>query len=406
MTQALKIILSILISLLLAGALVVGYLYFIAGGSLPNIVKDWFPENSTEEIDGEIMTIPDLGQTEGEIPLSENALIQISRNPVAGMGFRESVATTTVIYVERETGNFFSYDADSNEKMRLTNATLPRIQEAVFSTDGTRALLHYLSEDRNSVETFMTDIPEMPTTELGELGGSFLPRNISGATPEIGANFFYIVEDAEKVTGFVTTSKTDSQVWTSPMREWIPSKIAGGNFSLQTKASGAVPGYVYIFNRDSKVMRRVIGNTLGATALIRPDLKAAIYSESDGEWVRLSLIDMEDGTRTELGARTLPEKCVWKNLKRAEIICAVPNQVIPGLYPDQWYQGEASFSDSLWLVNTEDGTISLLANLKEEAGMDIDATNLTLDKKDELLIFKNKRDGSLWKLTLPQTVAE
>jgi len=408
MLRAVKIILSILLALLIAGGLVVFYIYFIAGGSLPNIAKDWFPTNSNEPGDGGAITVtPDPNQVEEETPLPTNALVQISRDAVGGAGFRESAATTTVLFVERETGNFFAYIPSTNERVRLTNATLPRIQEAVFSADGSRALLRYLGDDNSTIETYMADVPATPNLEAGELSGSFLARDISAVTAAPGgSNFFYLTPTTNGVTGFITAPQADPQVWNSGVSEWIPVWTSPSALSLQTSASGVISGYAYLFNKDSKSFTRLIGNVRGLTVLVRPDLKAALYSQSGEGWVTLSLLDIANNSSSALPARTLPEKCVWKNKQVAEVICAVPNEIIPGTYPDLWYQGATAFSDSLWLIDTETSEIFLLADLKGETEMDIDAINLAVSQNDDLLIFKNKRDGSLWKLSLPRDETE
>jgi hypothetical protein len=72
-----------------------------------------------------------------------------------------------------------------------------------------------------------------------------------------------------------------------------------------------------------------------------------------------------------------------------------------GLYPDDWYRGEVSFSDQIWKINLNDGSTNMLIDpILIPDGEDIDATNLALDANEDYLFFINKKDSFLWELGL------
>lgn len=398
MNKSLKIVFGIILSLFIAGGLIALYLYFVAGGSVTTTIRDLFPQGESIDPEETIVVTPEAEEEDGT-PLPKEALFQISRNPVAGASFK--MGTSTALFVERETGNLHSFSFETQEKVRLTNATLPRLQEALFSSNGNRVALRYLTDDLSTIETFLAVVPLVASLDAGELDGSFLPRNISTITAEpSGQEFFYIAPKNTGVGGYITTTGTPREVWSSPLREWVPMWVSKTTLSLSTAPSGNAAGFGYMLNKDTDRTERVLGNVTGLTLNVAPNLKHALYSESAQGWLTLSVLNLKVGSATELPVRALPEKCVWLNNSETKIICAIPDLVSPGVYPDLWYQGIVSFSDSLWSVDIETLEVARLVNLPEAVENPIDAIDLKLSADDELLMFTNKRDGGLWGLRL------
>ena len=56
----------------------------------------------------------------------------------------------------------------------------------------------------------------------------------------------------------------------------------------------------------------------------------------------------------------------------------------------------------MWKVNAETGDLEYLSPISDLAGMDIDAVNLSIDKKDKSITFMNKNDLSLWTLQIAE----
>ena len=69
---------------------------------------------------------------------------------------------------------------------------------------------------------------------------------------------------------------------------------------------------------------------------------------------------------------------------------------IEGTLPDDWYQGAVSFSDRIWRVSLDGRIAALIVDPKTVGDVDIDAVNLTIDARADVLVFTNKKDGSLW----------
>ncbi len=75
--------------------------------------------------------------------------------------------------------------------------------------------------------------------------------------------------------------------------------------------------------------------------------------------------------------------------------CGIP-RTAPSDWPDAWYQGAASFSDRIWRVDMDARVASLVVDPKTAGEVDIDAVSLDVDPQSDVLVFTNRKDGSLW----------
>ena len=80
------------------------------------------------------------------------------------------------------------------------------------------------------------------------------------------------------------------------------------------------------------------------------------------------------------------------------VYCGVPIDIPEGEYPDEWYKGKTTFSDSLWRVDTENGALEQLARPETDVLEAIDVAHPFLSTAGDFLFFINKKDSSLWSL--------
>ena len=143
-----------------------------------------------------------------------------------------------------------------------------------------------------------------------------------------------------------------------------------------------------------------MGDIVGLTTLKKPDGTGLIYGSTVAQNISLFYKDLIKNTGAFLTENTLPEKCVWSKKNTDTLYCAVPRVIPISNYPETWYQGLVSFSDNLLKINTKTGAIDMLIDPTVEAGQAIDGIKLSLDDKENYLIFINKKDSSLWSLEL------
>ncbi len=313
-----------------------------------------------------------------------------------------------VRYVERATGNVYEKFIDRLEERKISTTVIPKIHEAIFGNTGKSVILRYADDDNRTIETFSGILPEETAggDSLPEMKGGFFPQNIPSVSisPD-DSKIFYISKFGNGVLGTIVNfdGTKKSQIFNSTFTEWNPQWVNARIISLNTKPSASVPGYAYVLDTQTKDFSEVLGGIQGLTSLYSPNGKKILYSKtsSSGDSFSLSLYDVDAKNSSDLGIHTLPEKCVWS---KDNIIayCAVPNSINPGQYPDVWYQGLMSFSDSIWKINTKTAAFNLLSDMSKESGTQIDGTELFLDENENYVFFTNKKDSKLWSLKLIQ----
>ena len=343
------------------------------------------------------------GTTAGETSVGGEKIRILSRAPVSGFTVINSASSTLVRYIERATGHVYEIGANEITARRITNTTIPRVQEALFADRGETVILRYLDDDGSTVETYSAKIPEGGVTgnEAGEIKGVFLPRNIDtiSVSPD-GKKIFYIERFSGGSLGFVagTQNEGKTQVFNSPLTEWISFWPEEKTVTLTTKPSQGITGRAYDLTIAAKKTTETMASP-GLTTRTSPDGKMILFGTSDNGSLSLGTYDPKERTTLFFDNRTFPEKCTWAS-GVSKIYCAVPRALSEGLLPDSWYQGVTSFSDRIWLIDPEQGTSYLITDLERDTRGKIDAAHLSADKDSTYLIFTNKRDGSLWSVEL------
>lgn len=417
----------LLITLLIVGGLGLGiYFYFYSGAfanfgggrGVPSSVKDFLPFGSfgggagggtSGESGGATggTGAPELNRPQAAAGTLAPRLFKLSQNPVAGYTASTVASSTLVRYQERETGRVFEIDMSiPSARTRITNTTIPRVRETFFGPNAGSLILRYLNSD-NVIETYFANIPKATSTEDlrsgAELKGVFLPENIMSVTlsPSTG-RMFTLANFGNSALG--TVSDLDggkkSQIFDSPFTEWLPSWTSEKTILLATKPSASAAGYAYALDAKSGTLQKVYGGTAGLTALLSPDGAKLLLSEDSDGGLTLKTYRLTNRSLNDTGLKTMTDKCVWASA--VTVYCAVPNNipVIDIGYPDAWYLGVVSFTDSLWKIDTETLSTDQVSQISQVARENIDAVNLGLDKNGDYLFFVNKRDSSLWALKL------
>ncbi|MDP3725747.1 MAG: hypothetical protein Q8R36_00945 [bacterium] len=398
-------ILTILSIALFAG----GYAY-LQQGELPSIPKteviaDSFPfgEGGTarENTSRAPITAPQQREiTPKEIISTSGALRQISAKSVAGatIFLRENIPT--VRYIERQTGHIYELKKEARSPERITNTTIPKIQYARWGNNNDTVVLQYL-DDNDTIKTFSAKIMQEGGT-IGTLKGSFLPDNtyefsISPDTERL----FYIFRIANDAVGTVANidGSAKKQIFDSPVTEWLPHWVDKNTIMLATKPTATANGFLYTLNATTGLINKVFGDVRGLTALSSKNKKKVLFSASTKNSFETFIYDVARGTLLSFPITTFPEKCAWGN-DNITLYCGAPDSIPPLAYPDAWYQGITSFSDTIWKIDTETGALDILATPKDDVRTEIDFIHPLLSPNEGILIFMNKKDSSLWSLQL------
>jgi hypothetical protein len=405
-----------------------GIFSFFSSGSSPSsgsAVNNNTPGTATGS---QLVINPTIGSTSSAaeaIPV----LRQISKSPIAGATIFDRIISTTTVatttngvkrtqtttivksiirYVDRATGNVFETATSSLDTLRISNGTFPKMYTAVFDSTGDNLLLQTLpNEEGESITTYFGQLKKPSSTSTDEtLTTTPLSNTLTFyAQSPAKDRIFSLLGSLNGTQGVLSNmdGSKKSTLWTSPLREWLVAWPNQNSILLQTKPSADVVGYSYLLNSQTGALTKYIGYINGLTVLASPDTTLALVGQSDPQNSSLLLGLYKTLTHhlQPLFVKTLPEKCVWGEKDTSYIYCAIPSTIPAGSYPDDWYQGKVSFSDSIWKISLITGNSLRVGALSNLGQQDFDAINLTIDTSDDYLIFTNKRDLTLWGLKLP-----
>lgn len=384
LNRRLIILISAIVTLILFGGGV--YYYFVKQKAAPGatITTTLFPTAGEGGGGG----IPGLFKPTGGEKKEKPKLIRLSDEPVAGF---VALERGRIRYAERATGHIYEVNGNGEEKIRISNTTIPRVFRTVWAPKGDYVALGIIDGDQNA-KYFLATLTGT-TTEGVFLPADAIPFAFS-ATNQIA--YLASINNNYSIVTADTKNQKQKIVYSSPFRDFLIDQPSENLFSLATRPSGTVGGYLYTFNAKSSAFEKILSNTLGLEALWSLDAKNILISKFDnrsGE-IFASAIDERGNTIKDLG-NTLAAKCSWSSSDRLALYCAMPKTRPNATYPDDWYKGKVALEDNiqkLYLTATSSETILAEHNF--------DVAQIGVDARDEYLYFLDKNDWGLWGLKL------
>lgn len=328
-------------------------------------------------------------------------LVQISAGPVVPGAVvtdsRASAGTSspivaTATYIERQSGNVFSYRADTHTLTRINNKTIPGIQSAAWLPNASLAMVRYLSgADFSTINTYGL----LATSS----NGYFLPQNLA----DVAVSSTSILSLASGVNGSIASlSRTDgthsATLFTTPLTSLRVAFAGKSQYLAFSKPSATLSGTAFLVDGSGR-FSRVAGPLSGLVALPSPSGKWLLVSYTEGAAMHLQLVDVSTGTVLSLPIATIADKCVW-TADESSIYCGVPVNPPAVAYPDDWYQGAVQFSDRIWNIHVADRYAQMVLDFSQADKGSLDAVGLAVDPAKTVLVFMNKSDDSLWSYSL------
>lgn len=347
----------------------------------------------------------------GEQPVSMLSTQKMSRlvdAPVAGATFFiDNSGQTAIRYAEQKTGDVYDYSFSDGTSKLVLQQNLPGVHNVLWSNNGENAVFRFVKKAGNQdiIKTYILVSKEAEFEDNVIFEGRFLPDEL----PEV-----IISPDSEKIVYIQENKKGDSfvmseeirgnrdreQLFASPFSEWLLEQPKEELLTLTTKPSYDIDGYLFFTDITGGITTKILGDKKGLMTLTSPDATKILYATSEEDSYKLILYDVETKKEIVLNIKAFPEKCVWGTRDSNLIYCAVSNLTNNKNMPDSWYQGETSFSDDIWLLNTETGKTGLFSKTKDFTKWGIDVIKPLLSPDDSHLLFTNKLDGTLWLLEL------
>lgn len=337
--------------------------------------------------------------TDTPIESFEKRLRLISKEPVAGSVFKEANDGLKIRYAEKATGHIYDSETGSNKKIRISNTTIPQIEEVYFAGNGDSFIARYL-KNNDLIETFYGNLVGTSTEKIID-GKIFSENLVYVSVSPSQKSIFHIEKKEDSVFGLLqkVPSKDKVGIWSSRFTEFLPEMMSDRNILLTTKFGFSQNGFAYILDTNTSKLKPILQNILGLST--KPDLleeKILFYtSRDDGS---LQLLDLKTSIISEVTPKTFPEKCAFSSSSKNILYCGVSKNTVFNNSLGNWYLGLVSFSDNIWRYDLATGVSEKIIDLKNESGRDIDVIKPKVSKDGLFLIFESKTDGSLWSLNV------
>lgn len=358
--------------------------------------------------------------TASSSPLISERLQQVALRPVAGAALWSVGGLDTVVFMERATGHLYRFNPHS-APVRLSQTTIPKVYELRVASHNPEILdvfLIYLKDNRpqrfwGQLKVATSSITGDDFLDTGEglpgLVGEILPDGVLDWSLAPNQQAAFILEQVgNQVRGSVVKLKDQSatQVFTSRFFDWQPDWQGTSTIGLQTKPSAKTAGFLYELDISKKTLEPVLGGVPGLLTRRHPNQSKIVYSGNLGSELVFGLFDPAQAIFHRLPIKTLADKCSF-NYDGSYLYCGVPTELPPGAYPDDWYNGQISFTDNLWRINPNTYQSELIFS-PSLAGLPIsfDITSLFLSRDGQQLYFINKNDSLLWVLDLTSGFVE
>lgn len=385
------------------GLLIGGYFVFFNNGPTLSVGTPGDLFGSSSDRPASELLGPDGTPIQGAGTVIAPKLIRISEAPV-GKGVSALyipaviAATSTdlstpadvdVRFIERQSGNVYSFRVHDRVLTRISNRTIPGIQDAVWTKDGSLAFSRYLTRTTDGIEHIDTYAMPADGSE-----GYFLEQDLEQVTIGSSTVFSLLPSSSGSIGTLSNIDGTNARTLFTSALSRLSIAFSGSDLVATTKGSSGLDGYAFMVSRTNGAFTRILGPYRGLATLPDPEGKSILYSYTDRGRTYLQVIDVASRNSVALPLSTFAEKCVWAPGGRA-VYCGVPT-TMTGNMPDDWYQGATSLSDRIWRIDLDTRLATLVIDPSQVADVSIDAVALTIDAQNDVLVFTNKKDGSLW----------
>lgn len=323
-------------------------------------------------------------------------------------------ATTTIVYKktiiknqefayfwDRKTGNIYENLSSTSDRVRISNYTLPRIEE-VFFLDGTSLIARGVAGNNDSISALFINLyKENATSTLF----SSKVSSINATSKQIAVSaelkkVFYFLNNTGRGFTINPNGSGQTSVISTTLTELIPQYVNKNIIALTTRPSAYFTGYLFFVNTNGSGNNQyILGDKYAFGTLVSPDGQKVLFSEIVNNQLETSIYDVRSKTVTQLSQATLVEKCAWDNTSTL-IYCGIPQQLPQQAYPDAWYQNQTSFADNVWTINPSTGEFKAIIPLQDQVSVPIDVINIKVSATKKYLLFQDRYSLTLWKYEL------
>lgn len=296
--------------------------------------------------------------------------------------------STLLLSIGKGSGIVRLYDPKINTTTIVGTISVPNIITSLFTSNGTYAVVQ--SQDNDTLKTIVLKSEPRTLKEERFFSPIFSSSNVDSFFIE--GNIIYFIEKIQSGSElYMYIPSTNKRTL---LYRGIFSDIYGfarqGNIFLGTKAAANTNGF--IFKLDTK--KGLVTKLAYGTAVVGvPNQKgdSVLVTEFSGNNTESGILDVSTKERVFLPLEIFKEKCTPDFSTKTFMFCGAPKS-LTGNMPDFWYMGKVSINDSLYLIDSEDGSMSILTVPPEE----VDVIYPQSSQYSGILTFINKKDSSPW----------
>lgn len=376
---------------------------FGSGGGTNVVAPFTLPADFEGEIEqGDAEGVTTTETSEGEV----FSLFRITSTPVSGYTFVNSATgTDSLRYVDRATGHIFDTkisDNNSLEKIRLSNATLPKIYEAHFRNDGMAVILRTLENGSDLVRNLSLSLKPntgTSTQELLSVDIKPLDNNIDSVSPSTNSVFYYFKKNRKEISASDFFGLNQKSIYYTPFTNWSIEDM-GTSLLIYTKPTFLGDGLALSLSTTTRATKKLVGPLRGLMVKPNKDGSKLLYSYNNSGYINLFYRNTKSNENVEISTDALAQKCIWSSINADVFYCATPVGGLFGQSPDDWFMGRTNYSDYIWTYNVSLEQSDLVINPKDKHNLDLDIYDLKLDSDERFIAFINKKDLTLWALRL------
>lgn len=330
----------------------------------------------------------------------------LSKEPVAGaMAFNTQQAL--VRYTLKTNGKSYETPlATVSEATEWSKEPILRVHDAEWSRGGSGVVTRFFNSSYERVFAHLNYLPRSTSSSTAIQEARNLPNEVTSVSfsPD-GESLFFLVADIDGTVGYLESVESGNrvEVWSSPLRGLTATWPTQEQILIYANPSLHTEGAVWLLNSSTWDARVVLSDQHALAASMSGDGASLLYSlyEHSGNIYSLRVLDLADSDVTYVPLPTFVEKCVWGKQHTKYAYCAIPKNMNSRDLLDNWYKGVVRTDDVIWRIDTHSGVIERILDARAEVNMPFDMIDLSVDQNDSYLVFRNKRDDSLWAVELP-----
>ena len=354
------------------------------------------PNGGGTQATSSVPSTPSTPQEENQTPIGQEIGFKAFKvgdyqvSSIQPLDFKVGTTSTTTLLLSigKGSGTVRVYDPQTNTTAIIGTISVPNIIASEFTSNGTYVVVQ--SQENDTVKTIVLKSEPRTLKEERFFSPVFSASNINSFFIE--GNTIYFIEKIQ--SGSELYMYVPSTGKRTLLYRGVFSDLYGfsrqGNIFLSTKAAVGTQGFIFKLDTKNSLMTKLASGIalLGVPNQTGNFILITEFYENGAE---AGLLEVATKERNFLSLETLKEKCVPDFSTKTFMFCGIP-QNIPQNMPDAWYMGKVSTNDTLYLIDTEQGSLSALASTEE----DVDVISPQSSRYSGILTFVNKKDSSPW----------